>query len=1046
MLAHIPTESPISNHQPNSPTGHPGERQLRIHLLGDFRLLYGSQPVTTIRADRVQTLLAYLLLHRRAPQPRQHIAFTLWPDTSEGQARSNLRNLLHSLRNALPDADRFLSADTLTLGWREDAPFWLDVAAFEAALDAADANDSERYARLAEAVELYGGELLPGNYEDWLIPWRDELRGGYEDALRQLIALLEADGQYREALQYATRLLHQDPVNETTYVQLMRLHALSGDRAGVRRIFEQCVAVLERELAVEPSPATHSAYQELLRMDVVHPTPAPQNLVLDAQAVRQPLPLSPGPLPVPGTPFVGREGEVRDIAALLSNSACRLLTLTGLGGIGKTRLALQVAQEQQGRFRDGVAFVPLAGITAPDGVVAAIASAVGHPGSDMRLAQNELLTLLADRQILLVLDNAEQLIEQLDMVVELLARAPAATVLVTSRERLHLREEWVFEVEGLPVPPLTEEGEDTVSEEGAAITLFLQCARRTHSAFDPTPEDARYIRQICHLVGGMPLGIELAAAWVHVLSCREIAREIERNLDFLATPMRNVPERHRTMRAVFEHSWALLTDEEQRVMRQLSVFRRGFAREMAEPVANATLPVLAALTDKSLLRRNSNGRYEMHERVRQFAYRKLHEANEASAVLDRHLAAYRAMAEANEMRLFAAARAETLQNMDLEQANVRVALEWGLQNDETYAPPERTNAGERFSLPRRLEDAIALAATMVRGWYLNGHIREGQEWISLALGQIEPWVAVPQAADSIPLQTLYAKLLLGAGDLEALLDQYARAEECLKQSRALFQRLGLPRGAVLSLHRLSETIMAQGRLGEIEPLLQESLTLSRSMGDDWLVARSLATLAILALEQGDTRRSIELANESMSIFRRLREMGAVGQLLNILGQIALGEEDPERATGFFQEVLALDRQAYRPNRDGQAWTLRNLGQAAQMQGRYAQAVQYFQQSMVLRQQLGQPVGVAWSIEGLAEVAAETDQWQRAARLWGYAAHTRSTTGSHISTFDRARFEQLRDRVRAQLGDEAFQAAWTAGERMPPDQAAAYALLDESANQ
>ncbi|KPK04559.1 MAG: hypothetical protein AMJ56_17200, partial [Anaerolineae bacterium SG8_19] len=243
---------------------------LNIHLLGQFHLLVDGQPVNNLAAERPQTLLAYLLLHRHAPQSRQHLAFLLWSDSSESQARSNLRNLLHNLRQLLPEADQFLKIEPMTLGWRSEAPYILDVAQFEQAVDkACQAEDpAEAQLYLETAAALYQGDLLPANYDDWIIPWREELRQKFLETLEKLIGLTERAGDYRAAIHHAQHLLQQDPLNEAVYVRLMHLHALSGDRTGVRRIFQTCVTTLKQELDVEPAPATQTAYDGLLRLDV----------------------------------------------------------------------------------------------------------------------------------------------------------------------------------------------------------------------------------------------------------------------------------------------------------------------------------------------------------------------------------------------------------------------------------------------------------------------------------------------------------------------------------------------------------------------------------------------------------------------------------------------------------------------------------------------------------------------------------------------------------------------------------------------------------
>jgi DNA-binding SARP family transcriptional activator len=309
---------------------------LEIHLLGDFRLVSADAPLSQLPAPRVQALLAYLVLHRDAPQPRQRLAFLLWPDTTDAQARTNLRQLLHALRQALPDADHFIHLTAQTLQWRSDAPFRLDVAAFEAALSQAAA-EQQRDApavrmALEQACDIYQGDLLPSCYDDWIVPERERVRQSYSGALERLLELLERQDQPRAALVYAQRLLRHDPLREETYRSLMRLYAICGDRARVRRVYQTCAAVLERELDVAPSAATRDAYEQSVRLDApTRPMPAPA-----------PTPANTN-LPIQLSSFVGRERELAELKPLLL--ANRLLTLTGPGGTGKTRLALRLAAD-----------------------------------------------------------------------------------------------------------------------------------------------------------------------------------------------------------------------------------------------------------------------------------------------------------------------------------------------------------------------------------------------------------------------------------------------------------------------------------------------------------------------------------------------------------------------------------------------------------------------------------------------------------------------------------------------------------------------------
>src|SRR6266542_6165470 len=331
---------------------------LHIQLLGRFHLRFDDAPVTTLDQERLQALLAYLVLHRATPHARQHLAFLLWPDSSEAQARTNLRSLLHRLRQALPGANDFLHVDAQVVQWRADAPYTLDVAAIERALAQAHAAEQRgdlptQRAGLAQAVELYQGDLLPGWYDDWVLLERERLHQVFLAALERLVVLLEQSGEYAAAIGYAQRLLRHEPLHEAAYQHLMRLHAASGDRASAVRVYRTCATVLERELGVEPSPATREAYERLRHVEA-QPPPASRSTSLAERDRRHNLPIA-------LTSFIGRTHELAEVGRLLAR--IRLLTLTGVGGCGKTRLALAAATMVLSEYSDGVWLVELAALT-----------------------------------------------------------------------------------------------------------------------------------------------------------------------------------------------------------------------------------------------------------------------------------------------------------------------------------------------------------------------------------------------------------------------------------------------------------------------------------------------------------------------------------------------------------------------------------------------------------------------------------------------------------------------------------------------------------
>lgn len=383
-------------------------------------------------------------------------------------------------------------------------------------------------------------------------------------------------------------------------------------------------------------------------------------------------------IPVQTTPFIGREKDIREVKRLLlDEQGCRLLTLLGPGGIGKSRLALAVATDMLDTMPDGVYFISLAPISEVDDIVPAIAQSLNFKFYGKKEPAEQLLEYLQAKKLLLILDNIEHLPDGATLLPDILKRGPDVLLLTTSRERLKLQEEWIYSLAGLSYPSNEDVSDKNVTgssvEAYQALQLFSQRARQAHSDSSASDEIADII-QICQLVEGMPLGLELAAGWVRTLTCHEIALEIERSLDFLSSTQHNIPERHRSLRSVIAQTWQRLTVDEQSVMCQLSVFRGGCTREAAQAVTGATLVLLSSLIDKALLRRTDTGRYEIHELIRQFAAEQLEQdAEHAAQVQDQHREYFIAFLEANEVDVKGGRQKESLTRIKADMDNVRIA-------------------------------------------------------------------------------------------------------------------------------------------------------------------------------------------------------------------------------------------------------------------------------------------------------------------------------------------------------------------------------------
>lgn len=668
-------------------------------------------------------------------------------------------------------------------------------------------------------------------------------------------------------------------------------------------------------------------------------------------------------LPRPPTSLIGREAELVTLAQLLHDPQCRLLTLVGPGGIGKTRLALEMASTQRERFADGVCFVSIVSLSSPQFIVPAVADVLGFTFSGPTDPQVQLLNYLREKRMLLVLDNFEHLLEGGGLLAELLQQAPEVKLLVTSRERLNLQGEWLFNLQGLPVPPPYQVER---AEAYSAVALFVQSARRAQVGFVLKAEDRPAVSRICQLVEGLPLAIELAAAWVSVLTCREIAQEIERSLDFLATSMRDVPERQRSLRAAFDHSWNLLSADERRVLGRLAIFQGGFEREAAEQVAGATLPSLLALVSKSLVRRTESGRFDLHGVVRQYALSRLADGPQREAVHDRHCDFYLALLRDREKALKSAAQREAMRELTDEIGNVRAAWVWAIEREKfELIGHTLTGFGRLFELGGWLSDGIEHLEPIVQALRARPEDEEQQKVLGLTLAHqallFFRWGRFDQALimldDSLTLlrpfndpallthSLIYSGIImhlngeiiqaqvrlseglacaeaakdewfaayarLNQGYIASLLGRYDEGYEQMRDSLALMRTIGDPHALTLGLNFISPTVIELGHYEEAEAYLQESLALCTQLGNRWGMGTAYRFLGLAALAQGKLLEAETLIHYSLDVFNEFVTGWDIVLSLVYLGEIKAAAGDSLEARRIFLEALpmALEVQA-----------------------------------------------------------------------------------------------------------------------------------------
>jgi predicted ATPase/transcriptional regulator with XRE-family HTH domain len=741
-------------------------------------------------------------------------------------------------------------------------------------------------------------------------------------------------------------------------------------------------------------------------------------------------------VPIPPTPLIGREHELAALARLLRDPQCRLVTLAGVGGIGKTRLAIAAAAAQQEAFVDGVFFVPLAATHSAEHIAPAIAKAIGFCFSGPLAPYAQLINYLRDRHMLLVLDNLEHLLGGIELLAEMLASLPGLKLLATSRERLNLHAEWVFEVQGLPVP-----AHDKVEEleNFSSAALFLQTVQRSWRHFELTAEDRPHLVRICQLVDGLPLAMELAAGWVRLLSCREIAQEIEHNLDFLATSARDVPERHRSMRAVFDWSWGMLSAGEQQVMQRLSAFRGGFGREAAEQVAGATLPLLSTLVAKSLVYSGTTGRYDMHELLRQYAAAQLEADREACAVRERHAEYYLEYLYQREAMLKSHRQKDALTELNAEINNIRLAWEEATDRGQLarlrqasfclfYYYEIRGAFQEGETVFRRTAETLQRAKKVGS---TNGSAFEvtlammltHQAYFSYRRGKnVEAHAVLGQCIERARLlgdQEVLRFALRYDGEVCGTRGRLEEAEACLRESLELCQAAGQSWEVAITSAYLGRLAYDRGAFDDAEGYLREGLALSRALGDARVTAYSLIVLASVLLAKGQGAAARELAQESLSLTQATGDRYGVGSALFSLGRAMLADGEVHQARALFEDSLALFQEIGDPLSTARAYVL--LGHVALTSGDVGAAERCFTTAATVAGEA--QIYVLDALAGLALLYAQRGEDALALELAMHVLQNPSTCGEA-----RGRAAHLRAELEARLTPQEVETACAGAER------------------
>lgn len=745
-------------------------------------------------------------------------------------------------------------------------------------------------------------------------------------------------------------------------------------------------------------------------------------------------------LPPQPTPFIGRDQEVFSVLERLDNPDCRLLTLLGPGGMGKTRLAVQVSALRIEQFQHGVYFVPLAAIVSVELILPAIIEALQFTLYNREDPFTQVVNYLREKSLLLVLDNFEHLSQGAALVNDLLVHLPRLKILITSRQRLNLRAEWLYEVPGMAYPG---ESQDEI-EDYTAVQLFMECARRADPEFSITPQERSQVGRICSLVEGLPLGIELSASWVRTLSVQEIAEEIATNLDFLRSNLSDLPERHSSLNAVFDYSWALLSEEERRVFRRLSVFQGGFDRQAARFVANANIVNLSAFVDKSLLRFSAEKRYEMLDTMRQFAWRKLVESPvELERSHSLHAQYFANLMENKASEQTSDRQLTALNEIRVEMENLRQAWEWCLQS-HAWAHLDRMIDGLYlfFETRSRAREAVFMfdQASQALQPFLMGtadldriyhRLLERLGWFRFRLGQYEPGLRQMQDAlgdaEQRGDEMEIAQASYHIGYMHLLLSEHPQAISATQRSLEIYRRLGLAAEQGYCLNGLAASCYYLNQVEQSSRYAQEALEIFTQL--DYLQGqgRSLTILSVLAEQAGEIERSRQLRERGLEISRLLNDQRGIAVTLNNLGNLLVLNQDFAGAQRSLEEAIEIcrsigdlrqaaislnnlaslfnqeihdsqrSRQAYGESlnlfqqlndRRGILYTSYDLGQAYISWGEYAKAAELFHQALLTAQSLEQTSLKLYVLAGYASLYAQQgrveDAWQLVSLIANHA--------------------------------------------------------------
>ncbi len=961
---------------------------IQVYLLGSLRIEQHHQPIH-LPCRKVEALLAYLLLH-----PEQHahdpLATLFWADSTDEKARHSLHTALAALRQILGDS--LLLSDHDHVQINPDFPIWVDLYALLAWGKQVDALDLTDPSELRSMLALWRAELLAGFYDDWIMVERQRYHTRLLKFFLTLTQALRTASEYAPAIEVAQKILVFEPANEHAHQHLMFCYMATCDHSAAIRQYEQCARALDLELGTLPRPETLALYQSIKQR-------RPEEGSLQAKITN---------LPIPLTSFVGRTLQMREIKWMIkaaSNQSeqnqARLLTLVGAGGCGKTRLVIQVATDLIDSFANGVWWVDLTTVSDGALVARALAKALGVNALDEQKLPQVLANYLDDKQLLLVIDNCEHLIDACStLLATLLSSAPRLQILATSREALHIGGETLWHVPTLTLPDQAQRNLSNNADldfllQTECVRLFVERAAAVQQGFRLTSENAQSVFEICERLDGIPLAIELAAARVRVLSVEQIAAyltsAIGARFALLTQSQRSALPRQQTLLATIDWSYNLLDENERLFFRQAAVFQGGFTLEALQEILDLRfeildcgpsaaclqiqnlkskiqnpLDLLTQLIDKSLIIAESEGsqkRYRLLESLREYAWGRLASSAELETLQQQHANFFLRLAEQAATALQSIDQKLWLERLTLEYGNLHAALTW-------------------FEKKHQVEAGLCMGRALEEFWYRRGYFREGQRWLEtfLQLGLDE----TKDRALCIDVQSALAALNIG-------LSNFVVAQTLFEQNLILSRRIDYIVGVEDALIGLGTVYWELGDYPSATPIIDEALHLCRSTQHLAQVTRAANIRGLIDWSLGNVPAAIDRFCEALALARKAGDLGKVSTFLFNLANMKSKQGDYAESRRLYEESIAISRQL--GDEAGIADVLINLGSLAIDQGEFAVAARYLHEAAQINNKLGDHADVAYSLCHLAGIAFYSEQYAEAQQQYQEALALFRTAGN-----------------------------------------------------